>query len=279
MIKRRITFTKILQLFLNNDSEFLSSLTNSEFYTFKPGKSNIRISITSLQNERKVDFVKTHIGLQILLTNIYAKKLERKRMPARKYYSLMGLYFFHELFHAKNQSVGNIDTITAYRKAGEAGELLVGIMDGNADREAVYWTKKLLGSRVTELQLVKLQSESLKDFPSKKGQTPLSIWRKNRRFVSSRFLWLAMDSGYWQKELSSARNYLLATWHESVEAGYADLVLTLFGENVRCLGVARLDSRERRLLDRVTYGSVDWKRKFRCLDLLLSDVIQRLHFG
>ena len=85
--------------------------------------------------------------------------------------------------------------------------------------------------------------------------------------------------GLLAKRAIICEEFLLATWHESVEAGYADLVLTLFGENVRCLGVARLDSRERRLLDRVTYGSVDWKRKFRCLDLLLSDVIQRLHFG
>lgn len=277
MLNQRKKFINKLEDFLNNTPEYLLSLTNVGFYNFPPGKRNIKVTFVHLQAECLIELRETQTGYNVLVDDEYANKLDQLGYNGWKYECLMALFFFHELYHLE-QNIGHKHTIRGFRHFGYVGEFMVAMMDVKADRVSVLGTKRFLPD-LLENTIARVQSESLEDFPSIKNQPAESLWRKNRRFVANRLQHLAIKNGFYQPLLENVHNFLFATWNPSTEQGYFDFSLSMCGAEMQYLGMARISEEEFKFLDDITFECESSVLKFKVLDRMLLEIIDRLHFG
>ncbi len=277
MLNQRKKFIAKLEDFLNNTPEYLLSLTNVGFYNFPPGKRNIKVTFVHLQAECLIEFRETNTGFNVLIDDEYANKLDHFGYSGWRYECLMALFFFHELYHLE-QNIGHKHAIRGIRHYGYVGEFIVATLDIKADRVSVLGTKRFLPD-LEESVIARVQSESLEDFPSIKDQPAESLWRKNRRFVANRLQYLSIRHGLYQPFLESVHNFLCATWNPSTEPGYFDFSLNMFGSEMQFLGMARISEEEFKFLDNITFECESSVLKFKVLDRMLLEIVDRLHFG
>jgi hypothetical protein len=274
-------FIKQLEMFLNDNPRFLTDVGNlvnkPRYYNKPPPQCKIKVEISHLVAECVVEINETHFGYQVLIHDEYPKKLQTLNKKSNEFTNLMALYFFHELIHVVEQNLGMKHNVVGLRSFGLEGEGIVLHLDIQADRKAVTLAKHFLN--LTETELANIQSRSLEDFPTRKGYSADALWRKNRRFVASRLNYIALQEGYFQNELSDPNRYLYAAWQKSDKDDNADFALSIFGAQIKYLGIARITNKEVKILDAITLEKIPSTIKFKILDKILTSALTKLHLG
>jgi hypothetical protein len=281
-------FTELLENFLNFHSYYVlpsgDSPISLKFYNESRTKSKVRIKFTNLISRAKIEILKKSDGLHVLIDTQYANLILGKKISAKKYFTYLGLYFFHELVHVQDQNIGEMRLVTHLRGEEDVwGQMLLLMYDFEADRKAIAGTKKFLAhilAEVDEVELLKIQSESLCDFPSGTSHNKHSKKRKDIRLVANRLFYLAKRENFFERQLETPENYFMVRWGRAFDPNHEfEFCLSLCGSSNELLGIANINQRQLDILNSASSEGDSASNKLKELDKVLLEILDNLHLG